>query len=670
MMPKVWTFLNRRYAAAVGNPSKGRILMIYTLLTVATLMAFWQVTRCGFFLWDDGQYVTENPHIINGVTVGAVRWLFTHIYDHFYHPLAIISHMLDVQLFGLNPLGHHLTSLLFHIANTLLLFFIFHRMTKAPWKSAFVAALFALHPLHVESVAWVAERKDVLSTFFWMLTMGAYIHYVEHPRLKNYVAVLIFFVLGLMAKPMLVTLPFVLLLLDYWPLQRLGQKKAPLETRDKPLCPNGTQAKLEATPLSKAIATGAMSSDRKCERPAVYLLLIEKIPFFGLIPVFSLLAYIAEGKAVQHILWYIRISNALVSYVIYISKAIWPTNLAIFYPHPGSWRLWQAGGAALLLSAITAASMLTAKRLPYLTVGWLWYMGTLVPVIGIVQIGAFGMADRYTYIPLIGLFIVAAWGVPNLLKQWRYRRVTLLTLSTISIASCFVLTRIQTGYWRDSTTLFDHALKVTENNFIVYTSRGDDYYNHNMFRRAVEDFDRAIEINPAFSFAYTSRGRAYTSLGNPKKAIEDYNRAIEINPESAETLCNRGIAYSLLGDSRRATMDFDRAIEINTEYAAAYNNRGATYAKLGNHRQAISDYDRAIEIDPEYAAAYNNRGATYAKLGNHRQAISDYDRAIEIDPEYADAYNNRGATYGELGNLRQAISDYDRAIEINPKITG
>jgi len=666
--------------------------LICLFLTASALIAFWQVNECDFINYDDPLYVTDNIHVKSGITLGSIRWAFTTGHATNWHPLTWMSHMLDVQLFGLKPRWHHLTNLLFHIANTLLLFFVFHRMTKSQWKSAFVAALFALHPLHVESVAWVAERKDVLSTFFWMLTMGAYIHYVEHrtedrgqrtedrgqrtedrgqrtersglvssvfrlpfsvfrfpssvfrlpfsvfrfpssvfrlpfsvfrfpSSVFRYLAVLIFFALGLMAKPMLVTLPFVLLLLDYWPLQRLEPKKSLQETRTEaskqgagsrerePLSANERKSKAGKMRTGKGIAQSSVLVTPEVLNPgpqssALRPLLQEKIPLFALTALSCIVTYFVQQKggavgSIEEVSWDVRIANALVSYIIYIGKTFWPNNLAVFYPHPGSLPLWQPMGAGLLLIAVTVSVIRTAKRLPYLTVGWLWFTGTLVPVIGIVQAGAQAMADRYTYIPLIGLFVMAAWGIPELLKKWQParfptpRKETLFASSSLVLLSLFIVTRTQVGYWRNSIALYGHSLKVA----------------------------------------------------GPSDVI----------------LCNRGVAYGKVGNHAQAIEDFDRAIEINPKDANAYQNLGVTYAKLGNHRQAIEDFDRAIEINPEYAEAYYNRGFIYGKLGDFRQAISDYDRAIEINPDYVKAYYNRGIVYGILGNNRQAIEDIKTA---------
>ncbi len=656
--------------------------MIYTFLAVATLAAFWRLHYCDFITFDDQLYVTENAHILNGITWQAIRWAFTTTYACFWHPLTMISIMLDFQLFGLNPHGYHLTNLLFHIANSLLLFFVLHRMTKAPWQSAFVAALFALHPLHVESVAWVAERKDVLSTFFWMLTMITYTYYIECPRIGTYLPVFAFFALGLMAKPMLVTLPFVLILLDYWPLQRFERKRS---FRKKHAAPSKQRAGIgERVPVSiykgegktsrKNVLKTMVESDRpknnKDRWTFIGFLFFEKIPLLSLAAIFSVVTFIAEqeGGAVRslgEISLGARITNAIVSFVIYIAKTIWPAKLAIPYPHPGLRPLWQVLGAILLLVIITITVIRTAKRLPYLAVGWLWFIGTLMPVIGIVQVGYHAMADRYTYIPLVGLFIMVAWGVPEILKNSRYRKVTLISSSALILSSLSVLTWIQVGYWQNSITLSSHTLEATTDNYYVYYWRGLEYANLGNYGRAIRDYDKAIGIKPDYVGAYIRRAVAYAELGDYTQAISDYDKAIEIDPKSAATYNNRGVAYAKLGNNTQAISDYDRAIEIDPKNADFYNDRGVAREAIGNSNQAISDYTQAVTINPGNAKTYNNRGLAHRTLGNNRQAIADFNRAIEINPKYPDAYNNRGVAYAELGDNMQAITDFDEAVEIN-----
>ncbi len=632
--------------------NRKQIVIICLSLTVATSIAFWRVTRCEFTTYDDPLYVTENSHVQAGMSLEGIRWAFFTGHAPYWHPLTWLSHMLDVQLFGLDPHRHHLVNLLLHIASTLMLFLVLCRITNALWQSALVAALFALHPLHVESVAWVCERKDVLSAFFWMLTMGAYAWYVRRPGLWRRLAVHLCFVLGLMAKPMLVTLPFVLLLLDYWPLRRFMQT-APRDKR------------------KRAPKHAVTEQPVPCQWALIRPLLLEKIPLFVLAALSSVITYLVQrqvgaASSLEGLPLTVRLENAVISYVTYIGKVLWPIRLAVFYPYPRSWPSWEVIGAVLLLTAVTLTVFRVAQRFPYLAVGWLWYIGTLVPVIGLVQVGSQAMGDRFTYIPLIGLFIVVAWGVPELVKEWRYQKEVLGASSALSLACFFVLTWTQVGHWRTSITLYDHTLEVTGNNSIIHNNRGYVYNSLGDHRQAIEDFDRAIEIDPRCAEAYNNRGIAYSSLGDYLRAIADYGRAIQIDPKYAVAYVNRGNAYNGLGDYRRAIEDYDRAIEINQTYAQTYYDRGVAYYGLGNYSRAIEDYTRAIDVNPRYAEAFDNRGVANNALGNRNQAIKDLTTAIEINPRYAEAYNNRGGVYNGLGNHRQAIEDCDKAIRINP----
>jgi len=654
-----------------------QILIIYLLLTVTTLIAFQQVGSHGFVNFDDDVYVTANRHVRNGITIEGLRWAFTTGHAANWHPLTWISHMMDIQFFGLNPRWHHLTNLLLHIANVLLLFFVLHRMSKALWRSAFVAALFALHPFHVESVAWIAERKDVLSTFFWMLTLVAYAHYAERRRTRSYLAVAAFMTLGLMAKPMLVTLPFVLLLLDFWPLERFGTGKSAQPVRMELNNPVSVRKRKATTGKHTPNIAVEMKlpANPKLQRTSIGPLVLEKIPLFALTVLSCAATYIAQNKAgaVTSIEIYtpaIRMGNAFVSYIIYITKMLWPVDLAVFYPLPKFLPLWQVLGAALLLIVATFAVLRTARRFPYLPVGWLWFTGTLVPVIGIVQVGDQGMADRYTYIPSIGLFIIAAWGVPRLLKKRPYGKEVLAATSALCLLCLLILTRTQVGYWRDAITLFDHTLNITQNNYPTYINRGMAYKELGNYTRAIEDFNRAIELIPQYAEVYNSRGVAYAHLGNCTQAVEDFTRAVTINPRNVDAYYNRGEAYGYLGDNTRAIRDFDRAVEINPLYAEAYSGRGIAYKVTGDFTRAIADLGRAIEINPEYVQAYNNRGTVFAITGNPKQALEDFNRAVEINPQYAEAYFNRGLCYQSLGQYREAIDNFDRTVELYPKNSG
>jgi protein O-mannosyl-transferase len=622
-------------------------ILICLALAILTVITFWPLKDCGFINFDDDIYVYKNVNVQSGLNANSIGQAFSFSSDvvkknGHWHPVTWLSLMLDYQIFGLNPFGYHLVNLLFHVMNTILLFLILRRMTKSLWPSAFVAALFAIHPLHVESVAWITERKDVLSTFFFMLTLGAYSYYVEHPGFRRYFFVFLFFALGLMAKSMLVTLPFVLLLLDYWPLRRFQEIKPDQKVQTEALKSVPSDKQKKKSKKNQAVAAKQTlgvkkPADLKYKWSLIYPLLWEKVPLFALAILSSIITLIAPKNAgaisYEAIPLGVSIGNAFVSYIAYIGKMILPSNLAVFYPHPGVLILWQVSGAVLLLIAITLVIIWRAKRSPYLATGWLWYLGTLVPVIGILQAGGQARADRYTYIPLIGLFIIVAWGVPELLKKWNYRKEILLTLSALIILCLSIITWTQVGYWQNSITLFNHTLKVTDNNWFAYISRGLAYADLGNYSQAIEDYDKAIEIKPGFNNAYNCRGIAYKVLGNYKQAIEDYDRAIEIKPDFDDAYNNRGNAYNGLDNYRQAIDDLNRAIEINPGFAEAYNNRGSAYYGLGNYKQAIDDYGRAIEINPRLAIAYLNRAITYNKLGNKKLTFEDLKTAAKLGDE-------------------------------------
>ena len=652
-----------------------KILLIGAFLVIATLIAYWHAKDCAFVSFDDYEYVSQNSHIQSGVTVDAVRWAFTAFHAANWHPLTWISHMIDVDLFGLNPEGHHVMNLLFHIANTLLLFFVLHRMTKAVWQSAFVAALFALHPLHVESVAWVAERKDVLSTFFWMLTLCAYCYYAERRSLWRYLLVMLFLALGLMSKPMLVTLPFVLVLLDYWPLGRFDQERSREKIEaalSKATLPDKGPSGKKRTAIKQVQTKEKVST--AADRPSLIIgLLWEKIPLFVLIIASSIITFLVQQRwgavrTVENLPFSHRVANAFVSYIAYIEKMIWPGSLAVFYPYPKEWPAWQIFGAVAFFVVATCLVLWKTKRYRYLAVGWLWYVGTLVPVIGLLQVGEQARADRYTYIPLIGLFIIAAWSVPELLGRWRHSKKILAPLAAVVVLCLLISTRTQVTYWQNSLTLFDRALRVTKSNHVAYFNRGYAFATGANQEKAIQDYNRAIEINPRYASAYNNRGMAYAAQGNHEKAIADYSIAIEIDSTYALAYNNRGISRDAVGDHLQAIQDYDRALAIDPDYVSAYINRANAYAGTqGSYAQAVTDYDKALRINPRSAPAYANRGNAYAALGDQAQAVLDYDRALAIDPGYLLAYYNRGNAYGALGNQERAIKDFDRAIALDPR---
>ncbi len=585
---------------------KYRIWFVYLALTVITLAVYWRVHKFGFVNYDDNQFVYQNERIVSGLTFDNVSYFFTHSHAGHWQPLTAITHMLDCELYGLNAGGHHVTNLILHVINTLLLLTVLRRQTGALWSSVFVAAVFGLHPVHVESVAWVTERRDMLSTLFLILTVAAYFRYVKKPNAGRYVPMLLLFALGLMSKPMLVTLPFVLLLLDYWPLGRLEFSKISLVR-----------------------------------------LVREKIPLFILSGISCAITVVVQTNVgtvapVRGLGFYARFSNAVVSYVRYIGKMLWPIDLAVFYPHPGDeLPLWQVIGAAVVLAGVSVWVVKVSNKHKYLLTGWFWYLGTLVPVIGIIQVGSQGMADRYMYIPSIGLLLVIAWGTDDLLGKWGYKHIVLGLSAFVSITVLAVLTRFQVGYWRDSFSLFDHAVKVTKENDVACNNRGTIYYEKGEYDRAITDYNKAIEISPRYIEAYYNRGKVYNTKKQYDLAISDYSRAIEINPKLADAYINRGAIYKATGLYTFAISDYDKAIELNPTIAEAYNNRGAAYYAKGEYAFAISDYSKAIELKPDFAWAYFNKANACEMTDRAKEAVEAYKDFIRYASIQQAAYIER-----------------------------
>jgi len=591
---------------------KQQALLICLFLMVIMLSVFLQVQHYEFVGFDDNEYVTENRHVQTGLTSGNVTWAFTTFHAGNWHPLTWISHMLDCQLFGLKPGMHHLVNLFFHVANTILLFLVLHRMTKALWQSAFVAAIFALHPLHVESVAWVAERKDVLSTFFWMLTMGAYVFYVEKQELKRYFLAIFFFALGLMAKPMLVTLPFVLLLLDYWPLRRLQVEKLSVSEHKQ------SENSLKPRHKKKERRKNAIKAERTnntemqtLQRPTIGHIILEKVPFFVLSLASSIVTYMAQqkGGAVRSLQSYslpVRVANALVSYCAYIWKTIWPDSLAVLYPHPGTLPAWEVVGSVLFLAITTYLVIKTMRRCPYLTTGWLWYMGALVPVIGLVQVGVQAMADRYTYVPLIGVSIMVAWGFPELLKKWRHRNATLATVAVIMLCIFSFVSWKQVQYWQNSTTLFKHTLEKTSKNALILNNMGNVLEDRGRIDEAIAHYTEALRIDPSLADSYNNIGLALTKLGRADEAVPNFLKAIKINPKNAAAHYNLGTVLASQGKLDEAVYHFRESIRIKPDYAKAYNNLGNALLLERKIDEAIDCYREALHIEPDYKLARDN----------------------------------------------------------------
>jgi len=546
------------------TPRQWRLIACIFLI-LATWAVYGEVRHHQFIQLDDGAYVLENPRVSGGLTSSGIVHAFTTLHAGYWIPLTWLSHMVDCQLFGLSPGGHHLTNLLFHIANSLLLFLWLNRATRALGPSFLVAALLALHPLHVESVAWVAERKDVLSTFFWLLTMWAYLRYAELPVGGRYLLVLICFSLGLMAKPMLVTLPLALLLLDFWPLGRQGV--------------------------------------------AVKRLVLEKAPLLVLSALFGLVTIYAQREAgalagLGELPLAARVATALAAYAWYPLKMFWPSHLAVLYPEPlEAIPLWQALGAGLILALVSLGVARQSRRRPYLPVGWLWYLGTLFPVIGLVQVGDQVWADRFTYVPLIGLFIMAAWGGRDLTASWPGVRVLRAAGAAIVLAALGICTLLQVQLWRDSETLFAHTLRVTGDNPVIH---------HNL-------------------------GVALAVQGRREEAGPHFLEALRLNPNNARGQNRLGEELFNQGKIEEALARFKRAVKRKPDFPGAYNNLGRVYAHQGKMDRAMAMFQKAIGLDPNFAAAYKNWGLALATQGKKQEAMERLGRAVELDPDNGEA---------------------------------
>jgi Flp pilus assembly protein TadD len=544
--------------------------------------------------------------------------------------------MLDFELYGLNPKGHLVTNVLLHIVNTILLLLLLKRMTGSLWRSGFVAALFALHPLHVESVAWVAERKDVLSTLFWMLTMWAYVRYVECRGTKRYLLILLSVALGLMAKPMLVTLPFVLLLLDFWPLARF---------------------RLDKSAEEKEARTGLVS--RFKEKKALFFRLVwEKAPLFALAGASSVATFLAQRVGGAVVAWdkfplNIRVTNALASYVKYMVKMIWPTDLAFFYPHPGANLLtWQIVGAGVLLLCITVLIVRAALQRPYLIMGWLWYLGTLVPVIGLVQVGGQAMADRYTYVPLIGLFIIIAWGIPELVGKWKHKRVFLAISSTAVLIGLMVCTWLQVGTWRNSVALFEHALSVSPQNHVAHNNLGLELAKEGKTKEAVYHYSEAVRIRPTYDGAHNNLGHILQRQGRLAEADVHLREALRLNPKSAAAHNNLGIVLERQGRLEEAISHYNEALRLKPDHVKAYNNLGIALARQGRLEEAILRFSEALRINPNLAETHNNLGIALVQQGKLEEAIFHFSEAVRIKPDYEQAKQNLEFALRRTGGSR------------------
>ena len=651
------------------TPQESRALvhlrLVAAALLVATIAVYAPVAHFDYVDLDDDVYVTANRRVQAGLTWDGIVWAFTTGHAGFWHPFTWLSHMLDCQLFGLDAGGHHLTNLVLHAANTLLLLGALHTLTGAVWRSAFVAAVFALHPLHVESVAWVAERKDVLSTAAWLAALWAYASYARRPGRRRLVLVEVAFSIGLLAKAMIVTLPFVLLLLDWWPLDRA-----------------------------------------RTTRPGA--LVAEKVPLFVLAAVGSVVAFVAAARwgavvSLTHEPIRRRLATVLVAYVRYLGKAVWPTHLAIFYPMPVAWPAANVVAAALLLFAITACALVVGRRYPYVLVGWLWFVGTLVPVIGVIQAGNQAMADRFTYVALIGPTIVAVWGVEELLRRSPAVARAAAWGGLFVVAVLGVASRKQLGYWRDSTALFTHALAVTTDNWLAHNNLGYVLLRQGRTEEATAHFRAALAIKPGYMDAVNNLGDVLIRSDRAEDAIAHFSAALALHPDDPVTHYNLGNALAKRGDVDAAAREFAAAVRLRPDYPAAHYNLGVAFAARGNSDEAMAEFTRALENDPHQPDAHNalgnlllqrgrvgdavahlseavrfdrsdatkhyNLGVALVAEERTDEAIAEFAEAVRLKPDLAEAHGNLAVLYAKQGRTAEAAAEYASAVRLKPDLT-
>ena len=595
------------------------------LLLLGTLVLFWPALRCAFINFDDPDYVTRNVHVQGGFTWAGVKWAFCNPVSANWHPLTMLSHMLDGRLFGLNAAGHHLTSVLLHAINGVLVFALLRQMTGTLWRGLLVAALFAVHPLRVESVAWIAERKDVLSACFGLLTLIFYVrfaqkrqalenpaakmsggrvvpHSIPWPAPRDYCLAVMFFALGLMSKPMLVTWPFVMLLLDFWPLGRFQPGQ-------------------------------------------IWRLVTEKIPFFALSIIASVVTYMVQrhGGATANIANLplgARGGNALISCCRYVGKLIWPTNLAFFYPCTGAWPPVHVLLAGALILGVSILLFLQRRQCPFLLFGWLWFCGTLVPVVGLVQVGAQAMADRYTYLPSLGLLILFVWGTHALVERWRYALMACWVAALMAVGLCLLLTRQQLAYWQNSATLWRHTLNATENNYVAHNLLGLTLLDQGQYDAATSQFQEALSLKPDFAYACNNLGDAYYKNDQTDKAIDQYQKALRLKPDYPEARYNLGVACFKLGLMDEAISQYQAALRLKPDYAEAHFNLGIAFGHQGQIDQAVRQFQAAVRLNPYDATYHNNLGNDLARNGQIGDAISQFREALRLKPDYAIAQKN------------------------------
>lgn len=588
-------------------------LFIVGALILATLLVYGQVANHQFISLDDDLYIRDNPMVARGLTLEGIGWAFTTFHAANWHPITWLSHMVDSQLFGLNAGGHLLVNALIHVTNALLLFLFLKQVSRTRWRSAIVAALFALHPLHVESVAWAAERKDTLATLFGLLSLLAYARYATTGTWKRYLLVTLWLGLGLMAKPMLVSWPFVFLLLDYWPLRRLAWQPA-----------DGVKRFVRAwLPLIR-----------------------EKLPLFCLVGASMVVTYLAQahGGAVRGFAdapISLRLCNALVSYAKYVFLTVWPNGLSVYYPFPSTGLpTWQPAVAFVLLVAITVIAIHEATKRPYLIVGWLWFLGTLVPVIGLVQVGGQTMADRYHYIPSIGLFVALIFGLGDLAIARRVGSVTIAVVTTVVLSLCGSLTAIQVSWWRDSVTLFERTLSMTSDNMVIQYNLGHALGQQGKFDRAISHFREALRITPDFFDALINMGVTLSEQGKPAEAITYYHRALDREPASAKAHMQLALALVKQENGDEALQEFYKAMELAPNDADVRTNLGLMLARQNKLSEATAQLNEALRLNPSSAEAHNNLGLVFLLAGQPEKSLAHFSTAMRLKPGFTVAGEN------------------------------
>ncbi|HKE25353.1 MAG TPA: tetratricopeptide repeat protein [Bryobacteraceae bacterium] len=596
------------------------------VIVAATCAVYAPVRSFDFINFDDPQTVSENPHVRQGITPAGLRWALTSVEAANWFPVTRVSHLIDVQLFGMTSGPPHAVNVALHATAAVVLFLFLCEAAGAAAPAALVALLFALHPLHVESVAWISERKDVLAALFWFLALWAYVRYVKRPGLRRYLAVTAWFILGLLSKPMIVTLPFVFLLLDFWPLRR---------------------------PLNRRLVR-------------------EKVPFFALSVVASAVTFFVQSQSgavasFGAMSFALRLENALVTYWVYLAKTFWPSGLAIFYPYPSQISLWLAIPAAVGLAAITAAVLWARRRAPYLTVGWFWYLVTLLPVIGIIQVGSQARADRYMYVPMVGAAIALAWVAADLLRRRPWMQAALaaaVALSAIPIAAA------QVADWRNSETLFRHALEVTKANDVAEHNLGNYLMGvPGRMPEAIEHLEASLRINSSSAKTHADLGAALLRIpGKLPQALDEFQAAVRLTPDSP-------ISHNLLADALAATgrlpeavSEYRTAMRFAPGSAIPYNNLGNALAKMGRMPDAIAEYEAALRLDPDYAEAHNNLGVILADLpGRLPQALQHLEAALRLRPDSAQAHVNLGiALAKDPSRLNEAIAEFEASLRLQP----